>query len=260
MADLEIIFLGTGTSQGIPVIGCDCPTCKSSDPRDNRLRSAICVRTPEYVFTIDTPPEFRIQCLRENINELNAVVYTHSHTDHILGFDDLRRFCEMSDAKMPIYAAADTMADLRRVFQYAFESEVTWRNYIRPDPHVIDGAFSLGETRLIPLRLPHGRIILNGYLMMRNEEKLVAYMTDCHSVPEEVIEQVAGVKVLVLDALRQKEHPTHLSIPQAIEISKRIKPQSTYFIHMSHDILHEKTQASLPEGVFLSYDGLRVKV
>ncbi|MEO6053509.1 MAG: MBL fold metallo-hydrolase [Chthoniobacterales bacterium] len=260
MADLEIIFLGTGTSQGVPVIGCDCTTCKSSDPRDNRLRSAIFVRTPECSFSIDTPPEFRIQCLRENIGHIDAVVYTHSHTDHILGFDDLRRFCEMSGEKMPIYAAPDTMADLRRVFQYAFETEVIWRNYIRPDPHVIDGAFSLGETRLVPLRLPHGKMILNGYLMMRNNEKLVAYMTDCHSVPDEVVSQVAGVKVLVIDALRHKEHPTHLSVQQAVDISKLIKPESTYFIHMCHDLLHEKTQASLPPGVFLSYDGLRITV
>lgn len=260
MSEMEIIFLGTGTSQGIPVIGCACRTCLSDDPRDKRTRSAILVRTPETVFVVDTPPEFRLQCLRENLKHIDAVVYTHSHTDHILGFDDLRRFCEITGEKVPIYAAYDTMADLRRVFQYAFEAEVTWRNYIRPDPHVIEGPFFLGKTQLTPLRLPHGRIILNGYLLERENRKLVAYMTDCHDVPEPVISLIKGVKVLIIDALRHKEHPTHMSIEQALEVRARVKPERTYFIHMCHDLLHEETQATLPENVFLSHDGLHVAV
>ncbi|MEO6848449.1 MAG: MBL fold metallo-hydrolase [Chthoniobacterales bacterium] len=258
MSQFEIIFLGTGTSQGVPAIGCDCRICQSSDPRDKRLRSAIFVRTSECAFVIDTPPEFRIQCLREGIKQLDAVIYTHSHTDHILGFDDLRRFCEMTGEKIPIYAAPDTMADLRRVFQYAFE-EVVWKNYIRPDPHVIDGPFLIGDIQLIPLRLPHGKIILNGYLMMRNNEKLAAYMTDCHSVPEDVMETIKGVKILIIDALRHKEHPTHLSISQATAVARKVEAKSTYLIHMSHDVMHAETQASLPENIFLSYDGLHIK-
>lgn len=254
--EFEIRFLGTGTSHGIPVIGCDCPVCKSTDPRDNRTRTSAYIRTPECEFVIDTTPDFRQQCLREDIRRLDAVIYTHSHTDHILGFDDLRRFCEMEDKRMPIYAAPDTMSDLRRVFAYAFEDRVS-KNYVRPDPRIINGPFFLGETEVVPLRLPHGRMILNGYLFRRNGRNLLAYMTDCHAVPPEAAELARGADVLVVDALRFAPHSTHMTVEQALEASQCVGPGCTYFIHMCHDLSHEKTERQLPDHVFLSHDGLR---
>lgn len=257
MAEFEITFLGTGTSHGVPVIGCDCNVCRSTDPRDNRTRSSVYIRTPECAFVIDTTPDFRSQCLRENIRHLDAVLYTHSHTDHILGFDDLRRFCEMDQKRMPIYAAADTMADLRRVFAYAFDTQV-FRSYVNPDPRLIDGRFHLGETEVIPLRLPHGRMMLNGFLFRRAGRNLLAYMTDCHAVPEEAAEVARDCDILVVDALRYTAHSTHMTVEQALEAAARVRARQTYFIHMCHDLPHAETDAALPEGVALSYDGLRV--
>lgn len=258
--DFELTFLGTGTSQGVPVIGCGCAVCRSEDPRDKRMRSGALIRTPECTFVIDTSPDFRTQCLKYDIKRLDAVVYTHAHIDHIIGFDDLRRFCEMEDRDMPIYAAADVLADLRRIFTYAFSDQTRYRTYIRPAPHVIDGPFFLGETEIIPVRLPHGKIILNGYLFKRHGRKLVAYFTDCHDVPSEAIEMVRGVDVLVLDALRHKPHPTHMNIARATEVAMEVCAHRTFFTHMCHDIPHEETQQTLPDGIFLAYDGLAVAV
>jgi len=260
MDGLDITFLGTGTSHGIPVIGCNCRVCHSPDPRDKRLRTAILVRTPEMVFCVDTPPDFRTQCLREDLSHLDAVVYTHSHSDHILGFDDLRRFCEVEDKTIPVYAAERTLKDLARVFQYAFDESLKFRTYVRPEARPIGGPFDLGKTTVVPVELPHGRAITNGLIFHRGGRKLLAYMTDCQAVPPEAVEAARGVDVLVLDALRHAAHSTHLSISQALEVVGRIQPKKTYFIHMCHDLGHEETEASLPENVRLSYDGLRIKI
>jgi phosphoribosyl 1,2-cyclic phosphate phosphodiesterase len=260
MAEMEITFLGTGTSHGIPVIGCDCRVCSSTDPRDKRLRTAIHVRTPEAAFCVDTPPDFRTQCLREGISSLDAAVYTHSHCDHVLGFDDLRRFCEIEDKGIPIYAAERTLKDLARVFNYAFEEGPKFRNYVRPVPHVIDGPFVLGGTTLVPVDLPHGRAITTGLVFQREDRNLLAYMTDCQAVPPEAVEAANGVEVLVIDALRHSSHSTHLTVAQAVEVVAQIRPKKTYFIHMCHELGHEETEALLPEDIRLSYDGLRITV
>ena len=260
MGELDITFLGTGTSHGIPVIGCNCRVCHSPDPRDSRLRTAILVRTPETVFCVDTPPDFRTQCLREGISHLDAVVYTHSHSDHILGFDDLRRFCEIDDKCIPVYAAERTLGDLARVFQYAFDGSQKSRNYVRPDPRVIRGPFDLGMTTLVPVDLPHGRATTTGLVLHRDGRRLLAYMTDCHAVPPEAVEAARGVDVLVIDALRHAAHSTHLTVQQAIEAVRQIQPKKTFFIHMCHELGHEETEAALPENIRLSYDGLRITV
>lgn len=260
MRELEILFLGTGTSHGVPMIGCSCEVCTSTDPRDQRLRSAIQIRTPELVIQVDTPPDFRTQCLREKIEHIDAVVYTHSHTDHILGFDDLRRFCEMDDMEMPVYGSARTIADLTRVFDYAFSGNFRYRVYVRPVPVIIDGPFRLGETAITPVSLPHGRMETTGLIFSRGGRKLFAYFTDAANVPDEVVEMTKGVDTLVLDALRHEPHPTHMSVTQALAISERIGPRVTYFTHLSHGLGHEKTERELPESVRLAYDGLRISV
>jgi phosphoribosyl 1,2-cyclic phosphate phosphodiesterase len=260
MSSLELTFLGTGTSQGIPVIGCDCPVCLSGDSRDSRTRTSVLIKTAEKHFVIDTTPEFRLQCLREKVMRLDAALFTHAHTDHIMGFDDMRRFCEMEDRKMPVYATAATMEQLRNTFRYAFDDPQPWKNYLRLDPHLITGDFCLGATKVIPVELPHGKITSTGYIFYRGGRKLLAYFTDCASVPESALEAARGVELLVLDALRETPHPTHMNFEQALEAATRIASGSTYFLHICHDVFHAKKEAQLPEGFHLAYDGLRVRV
>ena len=258
MADLRITFLGTGTSQGIPMIGCDCAVCQSADPRDNRSRSSIYVETPEAAWVVDTGPDFRCQCLRENVRRLDAVVYTHSHTDHILGFDDLRSFC--FNRSMPVYASRETMDDLARVFMFAFNATESIPGYVRPEPHLIEGPFTLGETTLVPLPAEHGRAHLFGYLFKRNGRALAAYLSDCKRVSDEAMREIEGVDLLIVDALRHRPHPTHMNIEEALALSERVRPGQTWFTHLCHELGHAETEATLPPGVRIAYDGLRLEV
>jgi phosphoribosyl 1,2-cyclic phosphate phosphodiesterase len=255
-SQLALTFLGTGTSQGVPMIGCDCAVCRSSDPRDQRLRSSIYVQTPECAFVVDTGTDFRTQALRENIRQVDAVVFTHSHTDHIMGFDDLRRF-SWQRGSMPVYASPETMRDLERVFQFAFEGLNPFPGYLKPEPHVIDGPFDLGSTTITPLPVPHGNSMVNGYLFARGGEKLVAYLSDCSAVPDAIVDLIQGVKALIIDALRHKPHPTHLSVDQALEVAARVRPTDTYFTHIAHE-LPQSAESELPAGAHIAYDGLRL--
>lgn len=255
--ELTLTFLGTGTSQGVPMIGCDCSICRSSDPRDVRLRSSIYVETPECAFVVDTGTDFRTQALRANLRRVDAVVFTHSHTDHIMGFDDLRRFSH-ARGSMPVYASAETMSDLKRVFEFAFKATNPFPGYLKPEPHVINGAFSLGATTIAPLPVPHGHARVNGYLLSRAGQKLVAYLSDCSEVPDSIADQIGGVRAFIIDALRDKPHPTHLSVEQAIEAASRVQPQKTYFTHICHE-LAQTDESRLPENVHIAYDGLRLE-
>jgi phosphoribosyl 1,2-cyclic phosphate phosphodiesterase len=251
-----LTFLGTGTSQGVPMIGCDCDVCHSPDPRDKRLRSSIYIETPETAFVVDTGTDFRAQALRENIRRVDAVVFTHSHTDHIMGFDDLRRF-SWQRGSMPVYASAETMADLQRVYKFAFEGINPFPGYLKPEPHIFCGPFSLGETRITPLPVPHGDSEVNGFFFARNDRKLVAYLSDCSEVPDEIARNIAGVECLVIDALREKPHPTHLSVGQALKVASRVGPRETYFTHIAHE-LAQSFESRLPPGTHIAYDGLKL--
>lgn len=241
------------------MIRCACAVCRSSDPRDNRTRASIYLETAEGSYVVDTGTDFRTQCLRENIWQVDAVIMTHSHTDHVMGFDDLRRFAAPRGGVMPVYASAETMADLERVYEFAFKNPSPWSGYLKPEPHIVHGPFSLGKTRVTPLPVPHGSSETYGYLFARQGVKLLAYLSDCSAVPEEIVQTIAGVQLLVIDALREKPHPTHLSIAQALEVAERVQPSRTLFTHICHE-LPQSAESSLPPRTGLAYDGLKIEL
>jgi phosphoribosyl 1,2-cyclic phosphate phosphodiesterase len=259
MAEFIITFLGTGTSLGVPMVGCECRVCQSIDPRDRRTRSSIYLETPECAWVIDTGPDFRAQALRERVTRVDAVVFTHSHTDHIMGLDDLRPFC-FGGRDLPVHAAPETMRDLERVFVFAFNGQNRWPGYLRPLPRVIDGPFPLGETELIPIPVRHGRTQVHGYLFRRKGEALAAYFSDCKEVPAEARAQLRGVRHLIIDALRHAEHPTHMNVEEALALAAELAPGQTWFTHLSHDLAHAETEAGLPPGVRIAYDGLKIEL
>ena len=254
---LRLTFLGTGTSVGVPMICCDCAVCRSSDPRDNRTRASVFLETPEGNYVVDTGTDFRSQCLRENIWKVDAVLMTHSHTDHVMGFDDLRRFALARGGRMPVYASAETMVDLERVYQFAFRNPNPWPGYLKPVPHIICGPFSLGKTLITPLPLPHGDSETYGFLFSRNGRKLLAYLSDCSAVPDDSARKIDRVQLLVIDALREKPHPTHLSVAQAIEVAQRVRAERTLFTHLCHE-LPQSAESKLPPNVGIAYDGLKI--
>ncbi len=240
------------------MIGCDCAVCTSDDPRDQRLRSSIYIETPESAWVVDTGTDFRTQALRERIRRLDAVIFTHSHTDHIMGFDDLRRFGALRGF-MPVYASRETMADLERVFEFAFKALNPFPGYLKPEPHIVDGPFQLGATTITPLPVPHGNFTVNGYLFARDGRKLLAYLSDCSAVPEAIAEQIMDVQTLIIDALRPEPHPTHLSVAQASAVARAVRAGQTYFTHIAHELAHS-AEADLPPNVHLAYDGLKLEL
>ena len=219
----EIIFLGTGTSIGVPVIGCDCEVCTSDDPKNQRLRSSILVKTPEVTVVVDTGPDFRQQCLREGIRDLDAVLFTHSHSDHVMGFDDLRRFTVFEDEQIRIYANGQTIERLEKAFPYVFDGENRYRGYLKVDPQLIEGTFKTGDLDVTPLPVSHGKVETMGFLFSSGGERLFAYIPDAKELSAEAMNRIRGIDLLILDGLQPGHHPTHLSIGEAVELAEQLE-------------------------------------
>ena len=253
---LYITVLGSGTSTGVPTIGCECPVCTSTDPRDNRLRPSILVRYAGHGILIDTTPDFRTQALRAPIERVDAILYTHAHADHILGLDDVRPFNYRQRSAIPIYGKQDTLDAIRRVFRYAFEAEPAQTSIPRLKLHAInEEPFELFGLKITPLRIIHGTAEILGFRFGS-----AAYITDQSDLPEETKAKLQDLDVLFLDALRHKPHPTHSTVAQSLIWVEELKPKHAYFTHMCHDLGHAQTEKTLPPGVHLAYDGLEITV
>lgn len=245
---MKVTFLGTGTSVGVPSVGCECETCLSDDPRDKRLRASVLIEHAGYHLLIDASTDFRQQALRAGLKKLDAILFTHSHADHCFGLDDARPLMFRHGA-IPVYATDETWQGLRRVYAYAFEP-APYPGVPRIISHQIEGDFELFGLRVEPLVVMHGKLPVTAFRIGR-----FAYLTDCNLIPNETCDRLAGLDVLVIDALRFKKHPTHMTLDEALGYVERLRPRRALLTHISHDIQHGPTGARLPAGVEIAYDG-----
>lgn len=252
---MKIIFLGTGTSHGIPMIGCNCKVCSSQDIRDKRTRTSLYIEEAGYSILIDTAPELRLQCIENKITKVDVVLFTHSHADHIVGLDDLRRFS--IEKKLPCFSYKEAIRKIQSIFSYAFRPDNSQSYSERPNlkANIIEDKITIGPFDITALKLFHGREEILGYRINN-----IAYCTDCSYIPEESILKMKGLELLILDALRYTPHPTHFNVQEAIKVAKKIMAKRTYFTHIAHEIKHSELENKLPEGINLAYDGLTITI
>jgi phosphoribosyl 1,2-cyclic phosphate phosphodiesterase len=249
---VRLTMLGSGTSHGIPMIACSCPVCTSADPRDRRTRTSALFSYDERHVLVDTSPELRLQCLACNVTRVDALLLTHAHADHVAGLDDIRRFTLPGRPPLDVHGSADTLARVRRMFDYAFTDDPDYPS-AKPNlrPVEVTGPFEVLGRQVLPIPYDHGPTQVFGYRIGD-----IAYCPDCSFLPAEARRLLAGLEVLVLDALRLRPHPTHFNLEQAVEEARRIGARRTYFTHIAHELKHAETNAGLPAGMELGYDGL----
>ncbi len=253
---MKITFLGTGTSQGIPVIGCKCVVCQSTDKKDKRLRVSVWVKTDDKSIVIDSGPDFRYQMLRAGVDDLDAILYTHEHKDHVAGLDDIRPYNYILKKRIDIYATERVQEALKREFQYIF-SDVKYHGLPQINLHTITGqSFAIGENTIIPFEVMHYKLPILGYRIGD-----FTYITDAKTISEESLEKIKGTRVLVLNALQKEDHISHLTFSEAIEMANKIGAEMTYFTHISHNLgLHAEVSKELPPHIKLAYDGLTIEL
>jgi len=255
LGPLKITVLGSGTSVGVPTPGCHCSVCQSSDPRDNRLRPSVLLSFGGYNVVIDTTPDFRTQVLRAKMDRLDAVLFTHSHADHMMGLDDVRPFNFRQGTHIPIFADAETLSAIQRAFPYIFKCEQRESSVPQLETHTLNGPFELFGREFLPIRLLHGRSSIFGFRFGS-----AAYLTDHSEIPAESMARLRGLDVLFLDALRHKPHPTHSTVEHSIRTVQQLAPRRAFFTHISHDLPHRETENALPRHIRLAYDGLEITV
>lgn len=250
-----LTVLGSGTSMGVPTIGCDCAVCRSADPHDKRTRPSVLVEYDGHAVLIDTTPDFREQAIREKIHRLDAVLYTHTHADHILGMDDLRPISFLhKPGKLPLYAHPKAIEFLRNMFRYIFDANYKFGGLPLLELKPLEDPVNLFGAEFEPITVIHGESEIYGFRFGS-----AAYLTDHSDVPEASLEKLRGLDILFLDALRHKPHPTHSTVENSLRIVERVKPRRAFFTHICHELPHEETNAMLPENVRLSYDGMKLE-
>ncbi len=256
---MRVRFLGTGTSHGVPVIGCPCPVCTSASPYNQRTRSSILIESGERRIVVDTAPEFRLQALAAGLTSLDAVLFTHAHADHIFGLDDVRIFNWRTKVPMPIYGTAETLATVRQRFIYAFEVGQEGGGKPKLTLFPVNAPFEVAGLHVTPLEVRHGDMAVTAFRVReRQDGPEFAYATDCNAVPPETLAALGGLDLLILDALGKNRHPTHFSLDEAIAVAQDLAPRRTLFTHISHSLDHETTNAVLPPGMALAFDGQNI--
>ncbi len=250
-----LTVLGSGTSMGVPTIGCNCNVCRSNNPRDRRTRPSILIQYGGHAVLVDTTPDFREQAIREGIQHLDAVLYTHSHADHILGIDDLRPLSfRHKPGRLPLYAHPDVVEFLRNMFRYIFDADYKFGGLPLVELRPLEGPLELFGARFDPVTVIHGEAEIYGFRFGS-----AAYLTDHSEIPAASLAQLNNLDVLFLDALRHKPHPTHSTVESSLRIVEQVKPARAFFTHICHDLPHEETNAALPENVRLAYDGMKLE-
>jgi len=252
----EVIFLGTGTSTGVPVIACNCEVCSSSDPRDKRFRTSALVNINGYNFIIDCGPDFRFQMLKNKVEDIEAILFTHEHRDHIAGLDDIRAFNYILNKKIEIYGSERVMNGIKTEFPYIF-TETRYFGAPQINIHTIsENPFKINDIDFIPINVLHNQMVVQGFRIGD-----LTYITDASFIPEEEFDKIAGTKVLIINALRKSTHISHFSLSQALEVIEKTGPEKAYITHISHFMgKHEEVQATLPENIFLAYDNLKITI